>query len=70
MKYVSDQYKAQQMCDKAVANQPYALKFVSDGYMTQKFVIKLPILILLQHNLSMNAIRFKKCVIKLLIDVF
>ena len=33
-------------------------------------MIKLSILILLQHNLFLNAIRLKKCVTKLLTNVF
>ena len=55
------------MCDKAVDNYPHALQFVPDCYMTQKCVIKLSMLILLQYNLFLNTIRLEKCVIKLLI---
>ena len=60
---VPDCYKNQDMCYKAVDNYP-------DCYMIQKCVTKLPILIILQYNLFLNAIRLKKYVIKLLIDVF
>ena len=55
-----DCYKNQQMCDKVVDNYTHILKFV----------IKLSILILLEYDLFLNAIKLKKCVIKLLIDVF
>ena len=59
------------MCDKAVDNYPHALKAFSDCYITQKMCDKaLSILILLQYNLFLNAIRLKKCVTKLSIDVF
>ena len=58
------------MCDKAVDNYPHAFKFVPDCYMTQKCVIKLSILIILQYNFFLIAIRIKKCVIKILINVF
>ena len=58
------------MCDKAVDNYPHAFKFVPDCYMTQKSVIKLSILIILQYNFFLIAIRIKKCVIKILINVF
>ena len=62
-------YKNQQMCDKAIDNYPHALKFVLGCYMTQKCVIKLSMLIFLQYNLFLNALRLNKRVIKLLIDI-
>ena len=58
-----DCYKNQQMCDKSVSNNPHALVVFPDCYMTQKCVTKLSILILLQYNLLLNAIKLKKCVI-------
>ena len=60
---VPDCYKNQQMCDKSVGNNPHALVVFPDCYMTQKCVTKLSILILLQYNLFLNAIKLKKCVI-------
>ena len=36
LKLVSDCYKKQQMCDKAVDNQLHALEFVADCYITKK----------------------------------
>ena len=36
IRYVPDQCKDQQMCDKAIDNYPHALRFVPDCYMTQK----------------------------------
>ena len=67
---VSDCYKNQQMWDKAVDNYPHTLKNVPDSDKTQKCVIKPSILFLLQQHLFLNAIRLKKCLIKLLIDIF
>ena len=48
----------QQICDKVVNNFNHALKFVPNWYKTQNCVIKQLILILLQYNLLLNAMRF------------
>ena len=58
LKFVPDCYKDQEMCDKGVNNYPQTLKFVLDCYKS------------LQYNLFLNAVRPKKCVIKLLIYIF
>ena len=58
------------MCDNAGDSYPDALKMVPDCYMTQKMCYKLSILITLKYNLLLIAIRLRKCVIKLLIEVF
>ena len=36
--YVPDQYKTQQMCDKAVDDCPAALKFVPDWFVISKMI--------------------------------
>ena len=69
LRFGLDCYKNQKMCDKAVNNYSHALEFVPDCYKTKKRVIKLLVLIFLQHNLFLNDIRLKKCVIKLLMLV-
>ena len=62
------------MCGKVVDNYPHTLIFVPDCYITQKLCDKavntyhFTIQIVLQ--IQYIAIRLKKCVIKLLIDVF
>ena len=65
---VSDCYKNQQMCDEAIDNYPYVLKFVPDCYMMQKMCDKA---VNTYHSTKqfLDAIRLTKCVIKLLIDV-
>ena len=55
-------------CDEVIDNYLHVLKFVPGYDVTQKR-IKLSILIILQCNLLLNAIRLKRCVIKQLIDV-
>ena len=70
LEFVRDCYKNQEMCNKPLDNYHHALKLVPNCYITQKIVIKLSILIILEHNLFLNAIRLKKCVIKQLIDFF
>ena len=45
---VTDCYKNQEMCNKAVDNYLYALEFVPECYKIKKCLIKLLILILLQ----------------------
>ena len=59
-------YKTQEMCDKAVDNYAYALEIVSDYYNAQKCVIQPSILILLQFDFFLNAIRLLKFMVKLL----
>ena len=54
------------MCDKAVDNYAYALEIVSDYYNAQKCVIQPSILILLQFDFFLNAIRLLKFMVKLL----
>ena len=44
------------MCNKAVDNYSHALEFPSECFMTQKIVKKVPILILPQCNLLLNAL--------------
>ena len=68
---VPECYKNQQLCDKAVEKYLYVLEFVPECSKTpNKYVIKMLILIRLQYNLFLNAIRLKKCVIKQFIDFF
>ena len=43
-----DCYKNQEMCDKAVDNYPHTFQFFPDYFKTQKYVIKLLMLIFLQ----------------------
>ena len=40
IRYVLDQYKTQQMCDKAVDDSPAALKLVPDWFVTSKMIKK------------------------------
>ena len=40
IRYVPDQYKTQQTCDKAIDNYPHALKFVPYCCMTQEMCDK------------------------------
>ena len=54
------------MCDKAVDNYAHALEIVSDYYNAQKCVIQPSILILLQFDFFLNAIRLLKFMVKLL----
>ena len=48
LKSVSDCYKSKEICYKAVDGYSRALEFVAECYVTQKCVIKLLLLILLQ----------------------
>ena len=64
---VLDCYKNEQMCDKVIDKYPHALKYLADCYINQRICDKL---IILQYNLFLNALRLKKCVIKMLIYVF
>ena len=48
LKFIPDNYKKQKICDKAVYNYSHALESIPDCFNTQKSVIKLLILILLQ----------------------
>ena len=59
LKSVPGCYKNQEMCKKAVDNHPHALEFVPECFLTQKRVIKLTILILLQYDLC-NTICSRK----------
>ena len=62
---------SEQRCDRAVDNYLPALKCFPDCYITQKMCDKaVNTSILLQCILFLIAIKFKKCVIKLLINVF
>ena len=40
IRYIPDQYKTQQMCDKAVDDCLAALKFVLDWFVTSKMIKK------------------------------
>ena len=62
LKSAPDYYKNQQMCNKAVDNYPFALKFVVKCY--KICVIKLLILILVKLNIFLFDLRPEKCVIK------
>ena len=53
------------MCNKAVDNEPHALEFIPECFMTQEMCDKVINTILLQYNLFLNAIKLKKCGIKL-----
>ena len=57
-------YNNKQLSDKAVDNYLHALEFVPDCYMTQKCVIKLSILNLLELNMFLINLRLNKCVMK------
>ena len=56
------------MCNKEILENGGSLK--SDCCLNQKCVIHLSILVIVQYNLFLIAIRLKKCVIKQLINVF
>ena len=38
LKYVSDQYKTQEMCDKAANNDPSSLRYVPDWFVTREWM--------------------------------
>ena len=65
---VTDCYKNQEMCNKAVDNYPHALEFVSECYMTQKMCDKA----VSTYPSTMKIVPeyFKNCVINQLIDAF
>ena len=56
LKFVPDCCENQEMCNKAVDNYPHALEFVPDCYITQKYVKKLLVLILLQLNMLLISL--------------
>ena len=62
---VPDQYKTQQMCDKAILENGGTLESAPDCYKINKCLIKLLIITLMYYNLSLIAISLKTCVIKL-----
>ena len=66
LKSIPKCYKDKKMCNKAVDKYPHALEFefVPEWFLTQNMYYKAVILILVQENLFLNALRFKKCVIK------
>ena len=64
-----DWYKTQKMCDKDVGNYAHVLEFAPNCYKTKTCVIKPSMLILLQYNLFLIALRLKKWDSKLLISV-
>ena len=70
LRFTPDCYKNHKFCNKAVDYYSHALAFAFDCHNVQTWVINLLILMLLQYKLFLNAIRLKKCVIKLLIFVF
>ena len=55
----TNQYKTQEMRDISLDRYAHVLEFVPDLYMTQKCVIKLLVIILLQCNLFLNVKRFQ-----------
>ena len=61
LKSISDCYKTQEICDKAVDNYAHLLEFVPDCYKTRKMFNKAVNTFLLQSILFLIAIR---CVIK------
>ena len=67
---VPDCYKGQQKSDKAVDNCRPALKSVPDCYVTQKICDKAVNTDASTMQFVPDCLRIKKCVIKLLIDVF
>ena len=64
VRYILDQCKTQEMCDKVILENGGTLKFVPDCYKNQ-CIIKLLIIMLMHQNLSLIAIRMRKCIIKL-----
>ena len=40
LKYVPDQYKTQEMCERAIKDDPWALEFVPDHFKTQEMCDK------------------------------
>ena len=65
LRYVLDQYKTQQICDKAILENGGRLKSVPDCDKNQEMCNKAVIITLMHLNLFLIAIRVKKCVIKL-----
>ena len=63
-------YKTPEMFDMFILENNGILKFISDYCKDQKCVVKLLTVILLQYIFFLNAIRFKKWVMKLLIVVY
>ena len=61
------QYNTQQICIKAVDYNPSTIKYDPDQYKTQKVCVKLLMIILMHQNFYLIHIRFKICLIKLLI---
>ena len=61
LRRIPDYYKNPNMCYKDLGNSSHAMQFVADCYKTQKCVIKLLVLILLQQNLFQINIRLKIC---------
>ena len=58
------------MCGKGINNYSHAIKFFPIAIRPRKCAIKLPVLILLQYNLFLNAISVKKWLTKLSILVY
>ena len=59
LRYVPNEYKAQQMCDKAVSENEEILNSAPDCYKNQEInkVIKKLIITLMHYNLFLNVIR-------------
>ena len=70
LKFVSDCYKNQQMCDKTLDNYSHTLEFLPDCYITQKRCDKAVNTHPSTINFFLNAIKLKKCIRKQLIDIF
>ena len=61
LRYVPDQYKTQQVCDKAVDDCLVVLQFVSDCFVTNK-IIKIFLLFCIQMELYSILIKIMKMV--------
>ena len=71
LRYVSDQYKTQQMRDRAILkNGGTLISLFLTATEINKCVIKLLRITLMHWNLFLNPIRLKTCVIKYLLTAF
>ena len=62
LRYVPDQYKSQQICDKAVDTYLSTIKFVTECLMTQEMCDKTVNRCFLYFILFLIEIKIKKCV--------
>ena len=70
LKSVPDSYKNQQLCEKSVEKYPHSLEFAPECCKTQKCMVKMLMLILLQCKVFLNAIKLIARVIKEFVDVY